>query len=110
MPQYAITQVLRNGALLWSQLRMMAPDMIQGLGKVVSSQHLTDGLGSELLAFIQERLPRQTAMAINRATRSSVCGWVLNRPLMPSAERGLMIIICAVSGCCSAASKGTRCA
>ena len=45
-------------------------------------------------------------MVIKRATRSSVAGWVENKPFMPPADSGFMIIIWAVSGWRSAASIG----
>jgi two-component system NtrC family sensor kinase len=40
------------------------------------------------------------------STRSSVAGWVLNRPRRPPPDSGFMIIICAVSGCASAVCIG----
>ena len=46
------------------------------------------------------------AIARRRLMRSSVAGWVLNRPRRPPPESGFMIIICAVSGCASAVCMG----
>jgi hypothetical protein len=36
---------------------MEAPEAFQRLREIAPAQNLADGLGSELLAFIQERLP-----------------------------------------------------
>ena len=56
-----------------------------------------------------QRIP-PGAIAINRATRSSVDGWVENMPRRPPPDSGFMIIICAVSGWRSAAAIGMPCA
>jgi hypothetical protein len=57
MPQHAITQILRDGALLRRQLRMETPETLQRLREIAPAQDLADGLGCELLTFIQQRLP-----------------------------------------------------
>ncbi len=71
---------------------------------------LADSSGLRLLrgAADDNRRRRQAVRVIcsSRATRSSVAGCVENSPANPLPDNGLMIIICAVSGCASAVGIG----
>jgi hypothetical protein len=63
MAHRAVAQVLRGGALLWGEMRVVAPDIFQRLGEIAAGQHLADGVSGKLLAFIQNQpvKPRLTS-------------------------------------------------